>query len=77
MRLRDERGIAYVTDKETARALSGHLRLPSFEEVRDDKKKFARTALLIERESNPFNAKMLVQCHGSRAVVVNPPALPM
>ncbi|MCM2276626.1 MAG: YgiQ family radical SAM protein [Oligoflexia bacterium] len=76
-RLRNERGIAYVSDKEAARVLPHRLTLPSFEEVRDDKKKFARAAYHIELESNPYNAKTLVQHHGNKAVVINPPPLPL
>jgi uncharacterized radical SAM protein YgiQ len=76
-RLRSERGIAYVGDKEGTRELPHRLTLPSFEEVRDDKKKFARAAYHIEIESNPYNAKTMVQYHGNKAVVINPPALPL
>ncbi|MCM2322406.1 MAG: YgiQ family radical SAM protein [Oligoflexia bacterium] len=75
--LRNERGLAYVTGKEAARALAHRLTLPSFEEVRDDKRKFARAAYYIELESNPYNAKTLVQQHGNRMVVINPPPLPL
>lgn len=73
----NERGIAYLSDKATARELPHRLTLPSFEEVRDDKKKFARAAHFIEIESNPYNAKTLVQLHGNKAVVINPPPLPL
>jgi uncharacterized radical SAM protein YgiQ len=76
-RLRNERGIAYVGDAEAARALPHRLTLPSFEEVRDDKKKFAKAAYFIEVESNPYNAKTLIQYHGKKAVIINPPALPL
>lgn len=76
-RSRMERGIAYFGDRATALKLPHRLRLPSFEEVRDDKKKFARAAYHIELESNPYNAKTLLQDHGRRTVVINPPALPL
>jgi uncharacterized radical SAM protein YgiQ len=45
--------------------------------VRDDKKKFAKAAYFIEYEASPYNGKRLVQYHGSKAVVINPPALPL
>jgi uncharacterized radical SAM protein YgiQ len=51
--------------------------LPSFEAVRDDKLAFTQATRLIHRESNPFNARRLVQAHGGRLVVQNPPALPL
>ncbi len=76
-RLRNERGTAYVATRDDAREIPHRLTLPSFDEVRDDKKKFARAAYFIELESNPYNAKTLVQHHGSRSVVINPPALPL
>lgn len=76
-KMKRERGIAYVTSKETARGLEPRLTLPSFEEVRDDKKKFAKAALFIEKEASPYNGRRLVQYHGSKAAVINPPALPL
>lgn len=76
-RSRMERGIAYLADRKSALNLPHRLRLPSFEEVRDDKKKFARAAYHIELESNPYNAKTLLQDHGKKTVVINPPPLPL
>lgn len=75
--LKTQRGIAFITTKEYARNLEGRLTLPSYEEVRDDKKKFAKAAYFIEYEASPYNGKRLVQYHGSKAVVINPPALPL
>jgi uncharacterized radical SAM protein YgiQ len=51
--------------------------LPSFEEVKADKVTFAEATRLIHVNTNPFNAKTLVQYHERQAVVVNPPALPL
>lgn len=76
-RLRGERGIAYVCSRDEARSLEPRLTLPSFEEVRDEKRKFAKAAYFIEYEASPYNGKRLVQNHGSKAVVINPPALPL
>ncbi|HAR43239.1 MAG TPA: YgiQ family radical SAM protein [Bdellovibrionales bacterium] len=76
-KLRQQRGFAYLTTREQARTLEPRLTLPGFEEVRDDKKKFAKAAYLTEFEASPFNGKRLVQYHGSKAVVVNPPSLPL
>ncbi|OFZ71067.1 MAG: YgiQ family radical SAM protein [Bdellovibrionales bacterium RIFOXYD1_FULL_44_7] len=74
--LKNERGIAYVINKSEVLEIQNRLVLPSFEEVRDDKKKFARTSLLVESEANPYNSRSIVQPHGSKAVVVNSPCLP-
>ncbi|MBI5177886.1 MAG: YgiQ family radical SAM protein [Nitrospinae bacterium] len=75
--LRSQRGLAYLTTKAHARELEPRLTLPAFEEVRGDKAKFAKTAFFIEQEASPYNGKLLVQYHGSKAVVVNPPPLPL
>jgi uncharacterized radical SAM protein YgiQ len=75
--IRSQRGIAYLTTKDRARSIEPRLTIPSFDEVRDDKKKFAKAAYSIEYEASPYNGKRLVQYHGSKAVVVNPPALPL
>ena len=50
---------------------------PSFEQVRDDKWSFAEATKLIHNETNPYNARRLVQWHDRQAIVVNPPALPV
>jgi len=51
--------------------------LPSYEEVSTDKAAFAAMTRAIFRETNPYNARRLVQYHGREAVVVNPPAWPL
>ncbi len=51
--------------------------IPSFEAVKADKPTFAEATRLIHINTNPFNAKTLVQYHERQAVVVNPPALPL
>ncbi|MEW6055306.1 MAG: YgiQ family radical SAM protein [Bdellovibrionota bacterium] len=76
-RLRSERGVAFLATKDEAREIQPRLTLPSFEEVRDDKKKFAKAAYFIEYEASPYNGKRLMQHHGSKVVVINPPALPL
>src|SRR5262249_26108102 len=51
--------------------------LPSYEQVKSDKHAFVKATRLIHVNTNPFNAKTLVQFHDRQAVVVNPPALPL
>ena len=75
--LKMQRGVAYIATKDEARALEPRFTIPSFEEVRDDKKKFAKASYFIEYEASPYNGRRMVQYHGSKAVVVNPPALPL
>jgi uncharacterized radical SAM protein YgiQ len=75
--IRAQRGIGYVTSKSEARELEPRLTLPSYEEVRDNKRKFAKMAYFIEYEASPYNGKRLVQHHANKAVVINSPALPL
>jgi uncharacterized radical SAM protein YgiQ len=74
--LRDLRGVAYALGaSETPPADA--LVLPSFDDVKADKLAFARATKMIHQETNPLNARKLVQYHDRQAIVVNPPALPM
>jgi uncharacterized radical SAM protein YgiQ len=51
--------------------------IPSFEEVKGDKLAFVEATRLIHINTNPYNARTLVQYHERQAVVVNPPGLPL
>jgi uncharacterized radical SAM protein YgiQ len=53
------------------------LLLPSYEDVLRDKPTFAEATRIIHNETNPYNAKRLVQFHDRQAVIVNPPQLPI
>jgi uncharacterized radical SAM protein YgiQ len=51
--------------------------LPSYEEVCGDKRAYATAARLLQLETNPHNARPLLQAHGDQAVYLNPPAPPL
>ena len=80
--LRRLRGVAYLLGKNEALA-GDHsfdaandgrsVDLPSHEEVSRDPVAFARATRLLHRETNPLNARRLIQEHGNRRVVINPP----
>jgi len=53
------------------------LRLPSWEEVKRDAALYAHASRVFHLESNPHNARSLVQRNGDVDVWVNPPALPL
>ena len=53
------------------------IRLPSLEAVAKDAVLYAHAARIVHLESNPGNARALLQRHGSRDLWVNPPALPL
>lgn len=48
--------------------------LPSYEEVRSDKQKFAEAFVIFEKESNKIDAARLVQRAGNINVIINPPS---
>ena len=74
--LRNMRGIAYALGA-SEKPPEDALVLPSFEQVRDDKLAFAEATRKIHNETNPYNARRLVQWHDRQAVVVNPPRFPV
>jgi len=53
------------------------IRMPSFEQVAGDPVLYAHASRLLHVESNPGNARALVQRHGQRDVWINPPPLPL
>ncbi|AWM03725.1 YgiQ family radical SAM protein [Bradyrhizobium amphicarpaeae] len=53
------------------------IRLPALEQVERDKEAYARASRVLHRESNPGNARPLVQRHGDRDLWLNPPPIPL
>jgi uncharacterized radical SAM protein YgiQ len=53
------------------------VRLPTYETVKDDAVLYAHTSRVFHLESNPGNARALVQGHGERDVWLNPPPEPL
>ena len=53
------------------------IRLPSFEQVVKDRYLYAHTSRVFHLETNPGNARTLVQRHGERDVWLNPPPIPL
>lgn len=53
------------------------VRLPDYDAVRDDPVLYAHAARVMHLETNPGNARALVQRHGDRDVWFNPPPLPL
>ncbi|MEX2025876.1 MAG: YgiQ family radical SAM protein, partial [Pirellulaceae bacterium] len=74
--LRDMRGVAYALGA-SEKPPEDALVLPSYEEVVADKPTFAEATKIIHNETNPYNARRLVQFHDKQAVVCNPPRLPV
>lgn len=53
------------------------VRLPALEQVLEDKEAYARASRVLHRESNPGNARALVQKHGDRELWLTPPPIPL
>jgi uncharacterized radical SAM protein YgiQ len=53
------------------------LRIPSFEQVSADPVLYAHASRVLHLESNPGNARALIQRHGDRDVWITPPPLPL
>ena len=53
------------------------VRLPSYEQVKSDPEAYARASRVLHRESNPGNARALVQRHGNRELWLTPPPIPL
>jgi uncharacterized radical SAM protein YgiQ len=53
------------------------VRLPSFEQVSADAVLYAHASRILHLESNPGNARALVQRHGTLELWLNPPPIPL
>jgi len=53
------------------------IRLPAYNNVRNDPVLYAHTSRVLHLETNPGNALALVQQHGDRDVWLNPPPIPL
>jgi len=63
---------AVKSDPETS-----YIRLPSYEKVRNDPVLYAHVSRIFHRETNPGNARALMQPHGNRNLWLNPPPIPL
>ena len=89
--LRDIRGTGFIVGRDEAKRISADpsryttdgkpIVLPSYEDVAGDdaesKEKYALMARLFQHETNPGNARPILQVHGERGVYFNPPARPL
>jgi uncharacterized radical SAM protein YgiQ len=75
--LRDMRGVCYLLGKKEPVPDVDCDELPPFEEVAANKRAFARMTRQHQMQTSPFNALTLIQKHGDRTLVHNPPSMPM
>ena len=57
--------------------IKSYIRLPSYEQVKNDPVLYAHASRVMHLETNPGNAKPLVQRHSNRDLWLNPPPVPM
>lgn len=69
------RGTSYLT--KDISDLNNYVEIPSFEEVSTDKMAYAESFKLESYEQDGIRGKVLIQKHGDRYVVQNPPPVPM
>lgn len=68
---------ALLSDKVPVNKSWQDVEIVSHEECLADKKRYASNFKTIERESNKFNARRILQKVGTRTLVINPPYPPM
>ncbi len=79
----DEAGVTEVTPQPLrlidtkARRERTYIRLPSYEQVNAEPVMYAHASRVMHLETNPGNARVLVQRHGNRELWVNPPPIPL
>lgn len=66
-------GVCYVADEPP----KGAIVLPSFEEVKDDKKAYALATKIEYEEQDPYRGKILAQKHGDKYVIQMPMSKPL
>ena len=74
--IRDVRGTAFLTGDPGACAYP-KISCASFEEVAGDKRAYAQANMIQYREHDPVVGRAILQPHGDRVLVVNPPAMPL
>jgi uncharacterized radical SAM protein YgiQ len=72
-----EQVVRFVRRVKNADRESSVIRMPSYEQVADDPVLYAHASRILHLESNPGNARALVQRHGDMYVWLNPPPIPL
>ena len=71
------RVVKFYREVKTSQRETSVIRMPSFDAVREDAILYAHASRILHMESNPGNARALVQRHGDVDVWLNPPPLPL
>jgi len=73
----DEKVIRFERYHSRHEAQNSVVRLPDYEQLKDDPVLYAHASRVMHLETNPGNARALVQRHGDRDVWLNPPPIPL
>jgi uncharacterized radical SAM protein YgiQ len=73
----DVQVVRFVRDVPSENRDTSVIRMPSFEQVKADPILYAHASRVLHVESNPGNARALVQQHGNTNVWINPPPIPL
>lgn len=72
----DVKGTAFIAKSPEACAYP-KVECPSFEQVSGDKRAYAQANQIQYEEHDPIRGRAILQRHGARLLVVNPPAMPL
>ena len=73
----DVQVVRFVRDLKPGLREKSYIRLPSYEAVESDPVLYAHASRILHVESNPGNARPLVQRHGKAELWINPPPYPL
>ena len=74
--LKEPGAISIQTRKEVERDRI-YIRIPSYAQVKKDRNLYAHASRMLHLETNPGNARVLVQKHGTQELWINPPPIPL
>ena len=69
--------VKFYRDVPSKQRGESYIRMPSFEQVREDAILYAHASRILHLEANPGNARALVQRHGKSELWINPPPIPL
>lgn len=69
-------GTGYIT-RDPSVCKFDHITLPSYEDVRDDKRLYAEATRTEYAEHDPVRGRAMIQPCEGRYLVINPPAMPL
>ncbi len=73
----EEKVVRFVRRVKNADRGRSVIRMPSYEQVASDPVLYAHASRILHLESNPGNARALVQRHGDSELWLNPPPIPL